>query len=179
MLRADIESVLVSREQIEQKVTQLGRQITSDYQGKEIILACILRGSFIFAADLARHIDVPMTIEFLSASSYAKGTEITGNVQIRQDFEVDISGKHVLLVEDIIDTGLTLSRLRQMLGVRNPASLKIVTLLDKPERRRVDITPDYCGFTIPDKFVVGYGLDYNNLYRNLPEVCILKEELYK
>ena len=95
------------------------------------------------------------------------------------DFEVDISGKHVLLVEDIIDTGLTLSRLRQMLGVRNPASLKIVTLLDKPERRRVDITPDYCGFTIPDKFVVGYGLDYNNLYRNLPEVCILKEELYK
>lgn len=92
---------------------------------------------------------------------------------------MDISGKHVLLVEDIIDTGLTLSRLRQMLGVRNPASLKIVTLLDKPERRRVDITPDYCGFTIPDKFVVGYGLDYNNLYRNLPEVCILKEELYK
>ena len=122
---------------------------------------------------------MPMTIEFLSASSYAKGTETTGNVQIRQDFEVDISGKHVLLVEDIIDTGLTLSRLRQMLGVRNPASLKIVTLLDKPERRRVDITPDYCGFTIPDKFVVGYGLDYNNLYRNLPEVCILKEELYK
>ena len=177
MLRADIESVLVSREQIEQKVTQLGRQITSDYQGKEIILACILRGSFIFVADLARH--MPMTIEFLSASSYAKGTETTGNVQIRQDFEVDISGKHVLLVEDIIDTGLTLSRLRQMLGVRNPASLKIVTLLDKPERRRVDITPDYCGFTIPDKFVVGYGLDYNNLYRNLPEVCILKEELYK
>ncbi len=159
MLRADIESVLVSKEQIEQKITQLGRQITSDYHGKEIILACILRGSFIFAADLARH--------------------ITGNVQIRQDFEVDISGKHVLLVEDIIDTGLTLSRLRQMLGVRNPASLKIVTLLDKPERRRVDITPDYCGFTIPDKFVVGYGLDYNNLYRNLPEVCILKEELYK
>ena len=178
MLRADIESVLVSKEQIEQKITQLGRQITSDYHGKEIILACILRGSFIFA-DLARHIDVPMTIEFLSASSYAKGTETTGNVQIRQDFEVDISGKHVLLVEDIIDTGLTLSRLRQMLGVRNPASLKIVTLLDKPERRRVDITPDYCGFTIPDKFVVGYGLDYNNLYRNLPEVCILKEELYK
>lgn len=179
MLRADIESVLVSKEQIEQKITQLGRQITSDYHGKEIILACILRGSFIFSADLARHIDVPMTIEFLSASSYAKGTETTGNVQIRQDFEVDISGKHVLLVEDIIDTGLTLSRLRQMLGVRNPASLKIVTLLDKPERRRVDITPDYCGFTIPDKFVVGYGLDYNNLYRNLPEVCILKEELYK
>ena len=116
MLRADIESVLVSKEQIEQKITQLGRQITSDYHGKEIILACILRGSFIFAADLARHIDVPMTIEFLSASSYAKGTETTGNVQIRQDFEVDISGKHVLLVEDIIDTGLTLSRLRQMLN---------------------------------------------------------------
>lgn len=179
MIRDDVESVLVSAEQIREKVKALGAEITRAYQGKEIILTCILRGSFIFSADLARHIDLPMTVEFLSASSYTHGTESTGNVQIRQDFEIDIAGKHVLLVEDIMDTGLTLSRLRQMLSVRKPASLKIVTLLDKPERRRVDIAPDYCGFEIPDKFVVGYGLDYNDHYRNLPDVCVLKEEMYK
>lgn len=179
MFRDDIESVLVRKEQIQQKVRDLGAQITKDYAGKEVVLTCILRGSFIFSADLAREIQLPMTVEFISASSYKNGTKTSGNVKIRQDFEMDISGKHVLLVEDIMDTGLTLSSLKQMLSLRNPASLKIVTLLNKPERRRVDITPDYYGFEIPDKFVVGYGLDYNDHYRNLPEVCVLKEEMYK
>ncbi len=178
MWTEDVESVLLSREKIQKRVQELGEQITNEYQGKSLVLACILRGSFIFAADLARQIRLPAQVEFLAASSYHSGTESTGNVQIRQDFEIDIAGSHVLLVEDIMDTGLTLLRLTRMLSVRNPASLKIVTLLDKPERRKVDITPDYYGFEIPDKFVVGYGLDFNGKYRNLPDICILKEEIY-
>ena len=162
-----------------ERIRQLGQQITEDYEGKDLIVVGILKGASLFMSDLIRKIEGKISIDFMVVSSYGNASETSGVVRIIKDLDMDITDKHILLVEDIIDTGLTLSRLRQMLGVRNPASLKIVTLLDKPERRRVDITPDYCGFTIPDKFVVGYGLDYNNLYRNLPEVCILKEELYK
>jgi hypoxanthine phosphoribosyltransferase len=132
----------------------------------------------VFCADLIRHLDLDLTVEFLEASSYGSSSENSGNVQIRRDFEVDISGRNVLLVEDIVDTGLTLSRLRDMIQIRQPASLKICALLDKPDRRKVFLLPDYLGFTIPDEFVVGYGLDYAGHYRNLKDICILEASVY-
>jgi hypoxanthine phosphoribosyltransferase len=132
----------------------------------------------VFCADLVRHLDLKLTIEFVEASSYGQSSDTSGNVQIKRDFDVDISGKHVLLVEDIIDTGLTLSRLHDMLMVRRPATLTLCTLLDKPDRRTVDMHPDYCGFVIPDEFAVGYGLDYAGHYRNLPDICVLDASVY-
>lgn len=174
----DLKSVLLTREEIAQKVRQIGREINADYRGEEIIVACVLRGGFVFCADLVRELSMPMTIEFLVASSYGAQSQSSGNVQIKKDFETDISGKHVLLVEDIVDSGLTLSRLKEMLMVRQPASLKICTLLNKPARRKVELVADYCGFDIPDEFVVGYGLDYAGHYRNLKDICILDESVY-
>ncbi len=173
-----IKRILLTKEQIERKVVELGAQISQDFAGKEVIVACVLRGAFVFCADLVRHLDFDLSIEFLEASSYGQSSNTSGNVQILRDFEVDISGKHVLLVEDIVDTGLTLSRLKAMMQTRQPATLKICTLLDKPDRRKVEMQPDYCGFTIPDEFVVGYGLDYAGRYRNLKDICILDACVY-
>ena len=174
-----IKKVLVSREAIAQKVKELGQQITQDYDGQEIVATCILNGAFIFAADLVRAIDLPMSVEFLMVSSYGNSTESSGTVQIKRDFGIDIQDKHVLIMEDIIDSGQTLKALKDILLQRNPASLKICTLLDKKERRTVDLEADYVGFSIPNEFVVGYGLDFASHHRNYPEVCVLKEEEYR
>jgi len=174
----DIESVLFQEEELKQRVKELGAQITADYKDKEIVLITVLRGSYIFMADLSRAIDLPCVIDFMSVSSYGKGTTSSGQVQITKDLSEDIEGKHVIVVEDILDSGNTLSYLLEILEARKPASVRLCTLLDKPDRRVKNIQADYCGFTIPDAFVVGYGLDYAERYRNLPYIGILKPEVY-
>lgn len=174
----DIESVLFSEEELRRRVRELGAQITADYAGKEPVLVSVLRGSYIFMADLTRCIDLPCTVDFMSVSSYGKGTQSSGQVQITKDLSDDIEGKDLIVVEDILDSGNTLYYLLQILEARKPASIRLCTLLDKPERRvkKVDVT--YRGFPIPDAFVVGYGLDYAEKYRNLPYIGILKPEVY-
>ena len=152
--------------------------ITADYQGKEPVLISVLRGSYIFMADLSRAIDLPCSIDFMSVSSYGKGTSSSGQVQITKDLSDGIEGKDIIIVEDILDSGNTLFYLMQILQARKPASIRLCTLLDKPERRTKNITAEYSGFTIPDAFVVGYGLDYAEQYRNLPYIGILKPEVY-
>lgn len=174
----DIDRILFREEELKQRVRELGAQISADYADKEIILITVLRGSYIFMADLSRAIDRPCVIDFMSVSSYGKGTTSSGQVQITKDLSENIAGRHVIVVEDILDSGNTLSYLLQLLEARKPASVRLCTLLDKPERRVKDITADYCGFTIPDAFVVGYGLDYAEKYRNLPYVGILKPSVY-
>ena len=178
MLEQDIKCVLFSEEQLEQRVCELAAQIDRDYAGKEPLLVSVLRGSFVFMADLCRRIDLPCTIDFMSVSSYGSGTSSTGQVQITKDLSGDISGKHILVVEDILDSGNTLSYLLKLLEQRKPASIRLCTLLDKPERRVKPVEVHYSGFTIPDAFVVGYGLDYAEHYRNLPYIGILKPEVY-
>ncbi len=168
--------VMISRQEIEEMCQRLGAEITRDYQGKEILLIAVLRGAFVFMADLIRCIDLPCGVDFMKVSSYNAGTETSGEVRIVQDLDESISGRHVIIVEDIIDSGLTLYKLRQVLQTRNPKSLAICTAFDKPDRRRVDITVDYIGKQIPDEFIVGYGLDYAGRYRNLPDVCLVKED---
>ena len=178
MLEKDIQEVLFSQQQLEERVSQIAQEITRDYAGQEIVLISVLRGSFVFMADLCRRIDLPCTIDFMSVSSYGKGTSSTGQVQITKDLSGDISGKHILVVEDILDSGNTLSYLLKLLEQRKPASIRLCTLLDKPERRVKPVDVHYSGFTIPDAFVVGYGLDYAEHYRNLPYIGILKPEVY-
>lgn len=178
MLEKDIQEVLFSQQQLEERVTQIAQEITRDYAGQEIVLISVLRGSFVFMADLCRRIDLPCTIDFMSVSSYGKGTSSTGQVQITKDLSGDISGKHILVVEDILDSGNTLSYLLKLLEQRKPASIRLCTLLDKPDRRVKPVEVHYSGFTIPDAFVVGYGLDYAEHYRNLPYIGILKPEVY-
>lgn len=173
-----IEEILIPENQIHKRVEQLGEQISRDYQGKELFCIGVLRGAIIFLADLARYIKVPMVIDFISISSYGISTESSGVVRILKDLDENIENKDVLIVEDIIDTGLTLDYLLRMLRSRKPASLKVCTLLNKKERKKIDIPIDYYGFDIPDKFVVGYGLDYNGLYRNIPYILVLKSEYY-
>ncbi|NLB28265.1 MAG: hypoxanthine phosphoribosyltransferase [Clostridiaceae bacterium] len=163
---------LVSREQIDAFVARLGKQISEDYRGKELYLICVLKGSFMFLADLIRHIDVPCEIDFMSVSSYA-GEKSTGIVKINKDLDKNISGRHVLIIEDIVDTGITLDHLMNLLSTRNPASLRIVTAFDKPSRRQIDIDVHYVGMEIPNEFIVGYGLDLDGYYRNLPDVEVL------
>jgi hypoxanthine phosphoribosyltransferase len=170
-----VAKVLLTKEEIQEKVAELGGQINHDYQGKELLLICVLKGAVIFLADLMRHITVPAEIDFMAVSSYGASTESSGVVRILKDLNCSIEKKHCLIVEDIIDSGLTLKYLEDNLLSRQPASMKIVTLLDKPERRRVDIKPNYSGFRIPDEFVVGYGLDFGEHYRGLPDLCILGE----
>jgi hypoxanthine phosphoribosyltransferase len=162
-------------EQIQGRVKELAEQISSDYEGKELVAVGILKGSFMFLADIAKLIQVPMNIDFIIASSYIK-TETTGEVRLHADVRENIQGKHVLLFEDIADTGQTLKYIKETLLKRNPASLKICAFLDKKAHRQVDFKPDYVGFEIPDKFVVGYGLDYDNKYRNLPYIAAFKKE---
>jgi hypoxanthine phosphoribosyltransferase len=177
-LQNDIAEILVPEESIRSKVSELGRQISEDYQGEELVLIGLLRGAIVFLSDLMRSIDIPVQLDFIGISSYSDSTE-SGAVRLVMDLETDIAGRHVLVVEDIVDTGKTLSYLVQNLKARQPASLRICALLDKPDRRQVPIAVDYVGFEIPDKFVVGYGLDFAEGYRNLPFVGVLKEHLYK
>ena len=174
----DLEQVLISEEEIAGRVRELGAEITEDYKGCNLVVVGILKGALMFMADLIRHIKIPVLMDFAVVSSYGASTETSGVVRILKDLDQPIEGKHVLIVEDIIDTGLTMHYLVHNLQARKPASVKVCTLLDKPSRREVDIKPDYCGFSIPDKFVVGYGLDYAEYYRNLPQVGVLKEEVY-
>lgn len=179
MLEQDIQEILLTQEQIAQKVQELGAQITKDYQGKAPLLVCVLRGSLIFVSDLMRAIDLKCTVDFMAVSSYGSGTESSGELKMVKDLNDDITGRDVIVVEDILDTGNTLSRLLTILEGRNPASLKLCTLLNKPARRVTEVKLDYVGYSIEDYFVVGYGLDYNEVYRNLPYVGVLKPEVYR
>jgi hypoxanthine phosphoribosyltransferase len=174
----DLSKVLVTREEIHEAVKKLGQQITADYQGKEPMLVGILKGAVVFYSDLIREIDLPLKTDFMVVSSYGRSTETTGVVKIIKDLSVNITGSDVLIVEDIVDSGITLSYLKNMLKDRGAASIRIATLLDKPARRRVDLKADYSCFEIPDEFVVGYGLDYDEKYRNLPEIGVLSPRIY-
>lgn len=179
-LEDDIAKILVPSESIQTRCKQLGIQISEDYEGRELLLVCILKGGVIFLSDLTRALTVPHAIDFMAISSYGgTRTESSGVVRIIMDLNTSIENRDVLIVEDIIDTGRTLQYITENLQTRDPASLRICTLLNKPDRREVEIKLDYVGFDIPNEFVVGYGLDYGELYRNLPYIGVLKEELYK
>ena len=171
-----VKRILIPKAEIDSMCCRLGEQITHDYKGKEIILIGVLKGAFVFMADLARYIDVPCRIDFMSVSSYGSGTRTSGVVRITKDLDSDISGKHIIVVEDIVDTGLTLKHLRELLSTRNPASIALCTAFDKPDRRKVDLEVEYTGLQIPDEFIVGYGLDFDGKYRNLPDVCVLGDD---
>lgn len=178
-LDADVAEVLLSEEQIQAKVAELGRRISADYAGHELTLVSVLKGSLPFMADLMRAITIPVQIDLMEVSSYGGSTtESSGMVRILKDLSSSIEGRHVLIVEDIIDTGLTLNYLLRYLRGKNPATLRICTLLDKPARRLVEIPIDYLGFQIPDQFVIGYGLDFGEIYRNLRFVGVLRPEVY-
>src|SRR5919112_3976757 len=170
--------VLVASEDIQAKVRELGERITQDYREDKLLLVGILRGAVVFLSDLMRHLELPCEIDFMDISSYGTGTQTSGVVRILKDLEEDITDRHILIVEDIIDTGLTLSYLRRSLLARGPGSLEICALLSKPTRRRVELDVKYLGFEVPDEFVVGYGLDYAGAYRNLPDICVLKSEVF-
>ena len=178
-MHQDVEQVLFTEADIAARVVEIGKQITEDFEGKNPLLIAVLKGSFMFMADLARNIETSCNIEFLGVSSYGNKSETTGAVRITRDLEYDIEGRHVIVVEDILDSGLTLNYLCGYLANRKPASITLCTLLDKPERRQVEVHPKYIGFTIPDAFVVGYGLDFAEKYRNLPYIGILKPEVYQ
>ena len=173
-------SVLIPEEKVQERVAELGAQISRDYEGKTNTMICVLKGGVVFMCDLAKKITVPVTVDFMSVSSYGGGTSSSGIVKIVKDLDQSIEGKDVLIVEDIIDSGRTLSYLLQIFRKRKPNSIRLCTLLDKPERRdpQITLTPDYVGKVIPDEFVVGYGLDYNERYRNLPYIGVLKPEIY-
>jgi hypoxanthine phosphoribosyltransferase len=175
----DIASVLVSEEQLRERVHEIGAEISRDYAGKEPLFVGVLKGCFIFMADLVREVTVPGSVDFMAVSSYGDGTSTTGAVKINKDLSQNIEGRDVILVEDILDSGVTLSYLSKYLWNRKPASITIATLLDKPSRRKADVHAKYVGFTVPDAFVVGYGLDYAEKYRNLPFIGILKPEIYE
>lgn len=166
--------VMLSEEQVEAKIKEMAEQISKEYEGKTLHLICVLKGSVFFCTELAKHLTVPVTMDFMAASSYGDDTKSSGQLKIKKDLDESIEGLHCLLVEDIVDSGNTLARTKIMLLGRKPASLKLCTLLDKPARRETEVEVDYTGFTIPDKFVVGYGLDYAQRYRNLPYVGVLE-----
>lgn len=177
-MNKDIEKILVTQQDLAEITKTLGEQITKDYAGKKLLMVGVLKGSIYFLTDLSRNIDLPCNIDFIQASSYGAGTVTSGEIKITKDIGSDLSGYDVLLVEDILDTGRTLKYIHDMLSKRNPQSISVITLLDKPARREVDICADYVGVDVPNAFVVGYGLDYNQLYRNLPYIGILKESVY-
>ena len=177
-MKDDIGEVLFSEEKIASIVRNMGRQISEDYVGKNLFMVSVLKGSLVFMADLMRAVTIPCSIDFLSVSSYGNGTASSGEVRILKDLDCSLEGKDLLIVEDILDSGMTLSFLLKTLSARNPASIRLCTFLDKPERRRVDIRPDYVGAEVPDKFIVGYGLDYAENYRYLPYIGVLKPEVY-
>ncbi len=179
-MEQDILRPLVTEEELQQRVKEIGAQITADYQGKRLLLLGVLKGSIVFMSDIMRQIDLPCRIDFMSVSSYGDGTNSSGVVKILKDLDMPIKEYDVLIIEDILDSGRTLSYLKRILQERSPRSIRICTLLDKPDRRVVDdVNPEYKGFVIPDEFVVGYGLDYGETYRNLPYIALLKEEVYR
>lgn len=178
MMRNDIQEVLFSEQQLADKVAELGARISADYEGKNPLVVSVLKGPYVFMADLTRKITIPCNVDFMAVSSYGEGTKTTGEVQIIKDIGSKIDGRHLIIVEDILDSGVTLSFLMKILKARGAASIRLCTLLSKPERRKVDVPVDYLGFEIPDAFVVGYGLDYAEKYRNLPYIGILKPSVY-
>lgn len=178
MFEADMKQILVSEEEIQKRVKEIGQQITKEYSGKEVTLVCLLNGAVTFMADLGRAVELTTYYDFMQVSSYGNSVITSGNVRIIKDVTHEIFDKHVIIVEDIVDTGSTLERIINFLAERSPASLKVCCLLDKVERRTTKVPVDYCGFVIPDEFVVGYGLDYAEKYRNLPYIGVLKESVY-
>lgn len=178
MMHADVEEVLLSGEEVQARVAELGAQLAADYEGREPVLVSVLKGSIIFLADLVRAMPIPLSIDLMEVSSYGTSTESSGQVRILKDLSTSIEGREVLVVEDIIDTGLTLNYLLRYLHDKGPASIRICCLLDKPARRLAPIEIDYRGFTIPDRFVIGYGLDYGERYRNLPYIGVLRPSVY-
>ena len=178
-MRADIEKILYSVEDLNKRVAELGAQITQDYQGENLMVIGILKGSNIFTSDLVRAINLPLQMDFMAVSSYGNATESSGVVRIIKDLNASVEDQHILIVEDIIDSGLTLRYLKENLLSRGPKSVKICTLLDKPLRRKVAVDVDYIGFEVPDEFIVGYGIDYAERYRNLPYVGVLKRSVYE
>jgi len=174
----DIAKILIPEDELREIIERLGRQISVDYKDKNLLMVSVLKGSVVFMADLMRRVTVPCSIDFMSVSSYGSGVKTSGVVRILKDLELNLEGYDLLVVEDILDSGLTLSYIVELLQARNPKSVKLCTLLDKPERRQVPVTPDYLGKEIPDEFVVGYGLDYNEKYRNLPFVGVLDKTVY-
>ena len=174
----DLQKIIISREEIEKAVKRLGEEISRDYEGKTPMMVSILKGAFVFMADLVREVTVPCTIDFMAVSSYGNGTSTTGKVKIIKDLDTNIEGQDVIIVEDILDSGVTLSHLVDLLSARHPKSIKICTLFDKPERHKVEIDVAYKGMNVPNEFIVGYGLDYAEKYRNLHDVWVLKPEIY-
>lgn len=177
-IHPDIDRILISREEIEARIAELGAQISGDYQGEDILLVCILKGAFVFMADLARAIKVPIQTGFIAVSSYGHATQSSGVVRIMKDLDQSVEGQNVLIVEDIVDTGLTLAYIASLLHDRHPKSLKICALTSKPQCHKREVKIDYCGFVLPNEFVVGYGLDYQDYYRNLPYIGVLKPSRY-
>ena len=177
-MKEDVLRVLLSEDEIREKVRELGGKITADYKNSNLMLVTVLKGAVVFLADLMRQIDVPAEIDFMVVSSYGSGVKSSGVVKIVKDLDVPLAGTDILIVEDILDSGLTLSYIKELLESRGPRSIRIATLLDKPSRRKVDLQADYIGFSVPDEFVIGYGLDYDEKYRNLPYIGILKPEVY-
>ncbi|MBN1483628.1 MAG: hypoxanthine phosphoribosyltransferase [Chloroflexia bacterium] len=175
----DVEHILISEQEIQQRVQELAGQIEADYAGKDLLMVGLLKGAVTFMVDLARAMDRPVAVDFMAVSSYGASTESSGVVRFLKDLDESIEGKHVLVIEDIVDSGLTLQYILEILRQRKPASLRVCVLLDKKERRQVDIPMHYVGFTVPDAFVVGYGLDFDQIYRNLPFVGVLKPEIYE
>ncbi len=178
-MHRDVERVLFSQEQIAQRVSELAAALSAEYQGRNPLCIGVLKGSVFFMADLLRQMDTMASMDFMILSSYGQGSVSQGKVKIVKDLDVEIVGRDVIIVEDIIDTGHTLAQLMKLLDTRHPASIKLVTLLDKPARREVSFVPDLCGFTVPDEFLVGYGLDYAERYRNLPYIGVLKRAIYE
>ncbi len=177
-MHSDLKTILFSEQQIAKRVVELGQQLATDYVGKDPLFICVLKGAVMFMTDLVRSVDIPMQMDFMAVSSYGDSSKSSGVVRILKDLERPIEGRHVILVEDIVDSGLTLKYLRDTIMHRQAASVTIVSLFDKPEGRKVDIQPNYFGFIVPNEFIVGYGLDYAEHYRNLPYVGVLKEEVY-
>lgn len=174
----DLAGVMFDEAALAAKCREMGRALTRDYAGRDLLVVGILKGSVMFFADLVRQIGIPLNVDFMVVSSYGSGTESSGRISIKKDLSADIRGRHVLLVEDIVDSGVTMSRLMEELAGREPASIKLCALLSKPSRRQAEVRLDYCGFEVPDEFLVGYGLDYAEKYRNLPVIGILKREIY-
>ena len=174
----DISSILITEEEIKARVAELGRQISEDFQGEDIVVIGLLKGCFIFIADLMRSISSNVAVDFMVVSSYGSGVVSSGEIKVRKDYSIDIEGKNVLVIDDILDTGRTLAFVKDYLSVKSPKSIRLCTLLDKPSRKASKVDVDYVGFSVPDEFVVGYGLDYDEKYRNLPFIGVLKPEAY-
>ncbi len=177
-MHCDVEKIIYTEEQIHEAVCALGRRISEDYKDKKLLMLSVLKGSVVFMSDLMREITIDCRIDFMSVSSYGSGVKTSGVVKILKDLDIQITGYDILVVEDILDSGLTLKHILELLETRGPHSIRLCTLLDKPERRKAAIETDYCGFQVPDEFIVGYGLDYDEKYRNLPYIGILKPEIY-